>query len=79
MARPEELFGELLLLVEKTDPRWINTKLWIAHCYEGLGNLRMAQNGYEAVFAFEKSTELEIRIASEGLQRLNVSTGRKYQ
>jgi tetratricopeptide (TPR) repeat protein len=73
-----EMFEQLALLLEKTDPRWINAKLWVAYCNEGLGNARRARDDYEVVLASEQSAEIQLRRASEGLQRLNGPNAPQY-
>jgi tetratricopeptide (TPR) repeat protein len=77
-GKAAKLFEQLLCLLGSTDPRWISVRLWAASCNGGLGNLRVAQDGYEAVITSEKSTEVDTRCASEGLQRLIAPTGYKY-
>lgn len=73
-----ELFEKLLRLLEKTDPRWNNATLWLAYCYEGLGDRRRAQHGYQVVLASGQSTAIEIRRANEGLQRIGAFTSQKF-
>lgn len=60
-------FEEVLGQYPDTDPKHWNTFVWLASCYQGLGNYAKAQECYQKVLASRHSTDHDIAFARKRL------------